>query len=182
MLKTYLPIQSRTNRLKRFFFSLIEIMIAIAILTMCSGAVLFKLNRLIEQKQFETDRKRLESLFIFARNRAIHSKMDWKISLQAEKSAWNVKMICSEDFNKKESMKKLGDWEFLFIPSDTEKLIKPHSLNFEFFSSGSILPKGTLILQGKKNKNFSAKIEVPAFWGFEENQKTPPTSTKETSK
>lgn len=169
------------DRRKKQLFSLIEIVIAIAILSMCSGAVLFKLNRLIEQKQFDSDKKRLESLFVFARNRAIHSKMDWNICLHAEKSAWNVQMICSEDLEKKESMKKLGDWELLFIPNTTEKAIHPQSLNFEFFSSGSILPRGVLILQGKKNKNFTARIEVPNFWGFEEGEKGSPIHPKDIS-
>src|SRR5277367_3418750 len=78
-------------------FTLLEVMVGIALLAIASSAIFWKLQRMIERKRFDSDANRIRSTLISTRSLAINTKMDFYFEFKETKEGWNGRIVCRED-------------------------------------------------------------------------------------
>jgi len=155
--------------MKRRFFSLLEVMIAISILAIAAGSLFFRVNRLIEQKRFETDAGRLKSLLLSSRMLALNTHSDWRLHFHKTTKGWEIRLLCLEDPDLIYPVPQLSQKELLFNDQPIEEL----SINF--FSTGQVRPVGELALQKTRgNLPTKSKLKIPELFRLEENGKIAP--------
>lgn len=122
----------------RRFFTLLEVMVAIALLTLASGVIGWKMHKAIEKKRFQSAIERLKERFFICQRFAVTTEADWKGELKQEKKEWVFASTCID-----------GKFKSL-IPLKFEKISvalngKPvQKLDFDFYASGQVVPEGTL--------------------------------------
>ena len=86
-------IQIKTKRC----FTLLELMIVIAIVATIGGGVFWRMSRLTEVKQVETDIGRLRGVLWSSRMLAINKKEDFELEMQESKQGWALRLISLEE-------------------------------------------------------------------------------------
>src|SRR5262245_18402494 len=86
-----------TIRNRRYLFTLLEVMIGIALLAIIAGTLFWRLDRMVARKRFASDLKSLRGTLISTRNLAINTKMDFRLELKRSKKGWGGRLICRED-------------------------------------------------------------------------------------
>lgn len=126
-------------------FTLLEILIALFLLSITGSALYFSLGKKIEAKRFRSEMEILESRFIYAKKMAIAMDADWVGSLVEERGDIRVFFRCIElegkDFK---SIALQGPFELKLNSKKVEHL------DVFFTASGGVFPRGTLsISKGK---------------------------------
>jgi prepilin-type N-terminal cleavage/methylation domain-containing protein len=147
---------------KRNNFTLLEVMIAIALLALASGAVGWKIHALLKRERFKTDVARLEQLLLQSRMIALNTKADWHLTLQPTKKGWQAILLCQEDPDRSPSFGRAS----VLGPFDLSYRGKPAApFTILFYSTGKVEPQGTFPNSSKiappppipvilQNKNF----------------------------
>lgn len=147
------------------FFSLLEVMISICLLALGAGALFFKVNALIEQKQFETDSRRLKNLLLSSRTLALNTRTDWRLIVYPQAERWALQLVCREDPDLIYPPTYFSKKELTF----NQKTVK--NFFIDFYSTGKVSPSGTICL---KKKGREVSFTIPQLFDYEENGKIPP--------
>ncbi|HEX2582974.1 MAG TPA: type II secretion system protein [Chlamydiales bacterium] len=121
-------------------FTLLEIMLAIALLAIASGALFWRLHRMIERKRFDSDVNRFHSILVSTRSLAIHMKMDFRLELNQTLEGWNARLVCREDPDLVYPLPRFSSLKIAFNQTPVQ------SFSVDFYSSGFVGPQGLLIL------------------------------------
>jgi hypothetical protein len=141
-------------------------MIAITVIAIAAGALFFRIDRLIEQKSFESDSGRLKTLLLSSRTLALNTHSDWRLDFKKTARGWTAQLICLEDTDLVYPAPKFSPKEMVFNNKPVEEI------SIDFFSTGLVRPAGTLVLKGKHDRK--AKLILPELFHIEENGKIAP--------
>jgi prepilin-type N-terminal cleavage/methylation domain-containing protein len=125
-------------------FTLLEILIGIALLAIASGLVGWKMHRAIQKKEFHSALERLKSRFIVCQRLAVATQADWQGQFQKSEAGWVFETTCDEGRVKKLSPLQLGSLEILL---DGKRV---NGLTVDFFASGQVSPAGTFRFMRKE--------------------------------
>lgn len=142
--------------MRRFSFTLIEVLIAILLLTLISGLIGAKMYGAIEKKRFHSSMGQLKERLLIAQKMAIASGKDWIGTFEKDKQGW----IFSIQSEENQSFRPIH-FEKIDLFYNGRKIYKP--LQFHFFASGYIDPRGKLSFQkGADQEN----ISLETFWCY----------------
>jgi prepilin-type N-terminal cleavage/methylation domain-containing protein len=125
---------------KKSDFTLLEVMIGIAILAIASGALFWRMNQMVERRRFDSDGTRFRSMLVSTRSLAINMKMDFRLEMKEGKEGWSARIICREDPDLVYRLPHFSPMKVIFNQGAKEEL------SVDFFSSGFVGPKGQLTL------------------------------------
>ncbi len=134
----------RTKRL----LTLLEVLITASMLAVGGGLVFWKLDRFVQTKRLHADADKIKSVLLHARTLALNARADFQVELSRAKNHWNLRIQNREDPTA-QPVKwpgSLSSCNVSFNDVSTKKL------TFDFFSSGHVLPEGTLSLQTDTQK------------------------------
>ena len=148
------------------YFTILELMIVIAVVAIAGGGLFWRLSRLIAAKHKETDSARIGSLLLSSRMMAINTKSDWELEMQETKEGWTLRLIALEEPGKEIKCGKLSPLTIRFETYEekpAKEAAKSIQKNLEnriairFYSTGQVAPFGTLELPREK-------IHIPTFF------------------
>ncbi|MDE3045056.1 MAG: prepilin-type N-terminal cleavage/methylation domain-containing protein [Verrucomicrobiota bacterium] len=145
------------------FFTLLEVMVAIAILAIAGGAMYWRVDRWLEVQRFKQDTNRLESFLLYAQALAINTHADWQVVIESGKEGCKVRILCVEDperLNFAKQPSPLHKGQLYFNHALTNRVI------VDFFSTGHVAPTGVLTLRYKESKR---EFLLPQLFRQEEN-------------
>ena len=126
-------------------FSLIEVMIAIAICAAVASAIGWKMHGMIVKKRFSSSVERLCSRLLTCRRLAMNMQADWGVSLYCKGNQTFLKAECIDSPEVKALPPlSLGFLEFFLDDKAQERI------SFAFTATGDILPEGRLKIRSKK--------------------------------
>lgn len=158
---------------KKSPFSLLEIVIAIVLLSLMAAVVGLRIGRGFEQRRFEITVGRLRAELESARRLAINMQADWILTLTREKNLFRLQRSCPElgqsydveweaaariFFNKREVLEErtMRDSGSLQEGGGVRRIA------FHFSSTGKISPKGSIdFVQGENRVHW----ELPDLLG-----------------
>jgi prepilin-type N-terminal cleavage/methylation domain-containing protein len=162
------------------YFTILELMIVIAIVAIAGGGLFWRLSRLIEVKRMETDVARLRGLLLSSRMLAINTKADWQLELQETKGGTSLRLVSLEEPGRQFGCGKLSKLKLRFVELADEKSSgerpssgargvqisqtslqakkeKARQIAIRFFSTGPVAPFGTLECHREQ-------IKIPEFF------------------
>src|SRR3990167_10410551 len=77
-------------------FTLLEVMVAIALLALVGGVVSIKMHDAVEKKKFHSDIERFKEKIIVAQRIAVASQADWSGCLNKGKTGWDFSIHSEE--------------------------------------------------------------------------------------
>jgi prepilin-type N-terminal cleavage/methylation domain-containing protein len=119
-------------------FTLLEVMVAVVLISLGSAVVSVRMYKAIQKKKFHTQLERLRTRLTVSQKLAVASQTDWSACFKKEAHGWVFEVFCDEMEHKKLPPLMLSEIE-IFL--DQKKV---DGLTFNFFSSGHVLPQGTL--------------------------------------
>jgi hypothetical protein len=125
---------------KRLSFTLLEVMLGIALLAIASGALFWRLHRMIERKRFDSDVNRFRSILVSTRSLAINMKMDFRLELHWALEGWNARLVCREDPDLVYPLPRFSPLKIVFNQKPVQ------AFYVDFYSSGFVGPSGLLVL------------------------------------
>ncbi len=138
-------------------FSLLEIMVGLALILMAAGAIGWKMHGFLETRRFRTSLEQLRSRLLTAHRMAVNMQADWEGVLKRERKNWTFEAVCLDPPSVKSSL-KLHFSKILFEGKEQSSLV------FTFFSSGEIRPSGTLQIQSSKREK-TENWNLPEIFG-----------------
>ncbi len=138
-------------------------MIGVCLLAVASGALFWRIGRLLERQRFESDVGRLKALFIQSRMMALNTKADWRLDLHAEKKGWSVQFICTEDPERAVDRQAMLGPFHLYLD---EKEIRDFSV--QFFSTGAVVPHQAIQLQSSGSKGSKQTVDLEKLFQVDE--------------
>ena len=124
-------------------FTLLEIMIGIALLALASGAVVWKTQNAIAKKQFDTDVSRMQMQLEACYHLALNTHADWKVQAIRQGNHYIVQTSCVNE-------KIFASFQPKKISLDSCKLFfeeeEADALVIYFAPTGKIVPTGALQL------------------------------------
>jgi prepilin-type N-terminal cleavage/methylation domain-containing protein len=158
---------------KRYFFTLLEVMIAIALLAIIASSLFWRLDRMVAKNRFDSDVNRFRSTLVSTRSLAINTKMDFRLELKQLKDGWAGRIVCREDFD---IIYPLSRFSNLKLSWD-RKPVKEFFV--DFYSSGFVGPKGLLTLSSTSQRR---EFKFPEFFYRQEDISLPPLHPSEVQK
>lgn len=139
-------------------FTLLEVMVALALLLIAAGALGLKMHSMVQKKKFQSQLNRLKSRFCACQKLAIAMQSDWEGVLKQEGRNWVFETQCLDGVK----MKKLSPLvlEPPFQVFFNGKVIS--GIQVDFYSSGEVLPKGEL--RFRKDKTDSQQWQIPEMF------------------
>lgn len=133
-------------------FTLLEVMVAIVLLTIVSGVVGLKMHTAIQKKKFHSDIERLKIKMALSQKLAIANEGDWAGTLKKKGKGWIFE--ASSEEGKKLAPLHLDPMEIYF------KGKKVDALTFEFFASGHTSPDGVFLFIRDEQRTSWATSEL----------------------
>jgi hypothetical protein len=141
------------------YFSLLEIMVGLALVLMASGVICSKMIGFIEKRRFRGDLEQLKSRILTVHAMALNMQADWEGILKSNGKDWTFEAICLDPPQSKAfSPIKLHISEVLLDGK------KQEACPFLFFSTGEIWPAGTFQFRLKSNGDTEI-WDIPAILG-----------------
>jgi prepilin-type N-terminal cleavage/methylation domain-containing protein len=128
-------------------FTLLEIMLAILMLSIAGGMTYVKMHEAVQKKQFQSSLQSLGSRLAILQKIAVATQADWQGTLKKEGQEWVFKTDCEEANPKRLTPLKLSLGELFFNGKKVELL------TFDFFATGQVTPSGELRFVRKKLEN-----------------------------
>lgn len=122
----------------RRLFTLLEILVSIALLMMASGVVGWRMYGAIKKKRFHAEIEGLRSRFMVCHKLAMAMQADWRGKLQKEGDEWLFTVECEEGTNRFSPLRLRIN---LLWNGKPQK-----EIDFDFFATGKVSPLGTLLL------------------------------------
>ena len=129
--------------MKRKAFTLLEVLVAIALFLIASGVIGWRMHKAIEKKKFQSELERLRVRLKVSQKMAISMQADWKGTLQWEGKGWLFDAYCEEVPGKHLTPLHLEPLEIFLDGKKVERL------TLDFFANGYIFPEGKIIFQSK---------------------------------
>ena len=148
-------------------FTLLEVMIAIVLLSIVSSLVSIKMTRAVEKKKFQSDVDRLKARMGLAQKLAMAMQADWTGCLEREGDGWIFYIQCDEISNKQLTPLHIASMEI----SLNQKKIGSR-LDFDFYASGHSFPDGTFLF---KQKSHQIKCSTLDLYERKEGNKSGPS-------
>jgi prepilin-type N-terminal cleavage/methylation domain-containing protein len=151
-------------------FTLLELMIAIAILASAGSILYWRLHGLIEKQRFQSDVRKVCDLFMQSRIIAINTRCDWQLHMQEVKGRWDVRLVCIEDPDRSPAfgqMTSLGSMQLFWNGAVMQ------TLALDFYSSGLVGPVGNIRFQ-LNPKSPSVELDLVEFFQTKENSAPSP--------
>lgn len=124
---------------RRRTFTLLEILVGMAILALVSSAVIWKMSRFIERKRFDSSAERIQARLFTCRRLAMNMQADWTALLEKKENEWVFTALCAENPGSLSlPPSKLGAAKILFNGKEADSLL------FSFSATGEIAPRGVL--------------------------------------
>ncbi len=120
-------------------FTLLEVMLGIALLAIASGGVFLRVQRMIERKRFDADVSRFRNTLVLTRSLAINTKMDFRLEMNQTLDGWTSRVVCREDPDLVYPMPRFSQLKIFFNQKPIQELI------VDFYSSGFVGPNGVLV-------------------------------------
>ncbi len=120
-------------------FTLLEILVGMAILALVSSTVIWKMSRFIERKRFDSSAERIQARLFTCRRLAMNMQADWTALLEKKENEWLFTALCAENpgsFGLPPS--KLGAAKILFNGKEADSIL------FSFSATGESAPRGVL--------------------------------------
>ena len=122
-------------------FTLLEVMVGLALLLLASALVGWKLSEAISRKQFSSDLEKLRSRFLVCQRIAVTTHADWKGVLRKKGKRWVFESACIDN-RKARKFPPLKLESALTVYLDGEKM---EGLIVDFFSTGHVFPEGIIV-------------------------------------
>lgn len=142
----------KTTKSRKFFFTLIEIFAALALLLLAGGLVGWRMHEAVAKKKFFSDLERLQERFEVSKKIAIAMQTDWKGKMKRVGEHWVFDVRCFDQMQVK-GFAPLNLHSFTLFYEGK----KVDELEFDFFSSGQVSPNGILRFC-QKDLSFEWKI------------------------
>ncbi len=140
-------------------FSLLEIMVGLALILMAAGAIGWKMHGFLETRRFRTSLEQLKSRILTAHRMAVNMQADWEGILKREGNHWTFEAVCLDPPSlKPRACLKLHFSRILFEGKEQSQF------TFTFFSSGEIRPSGSYQFQSSKDEK-SENWNLPEIFG-----------------
>jgi hypothetical protein len=149
-------------------FTLLEILIGMALLLMASGVMGWNLFHAIKKKRFQSEVERFQARFKTCQKLAMAMQADWIGELKKKGASWTFEVACVQREGQKISP-LTAHCRVFFEGREKSSLI------FQFFSTGQVLPQGTFLFVQDEEK-MAWKIEEALQ--REEGTKGGPTQPK----
>jgi prepilin-type N-terminal cleavage/methylation domain-containing protein len=125
---------------KKISFTLLEVMVAIALLAITSSVIGWNMFAAARKKEFHSQVERFEVKLQSAKKLAVAMESDWRGRLIREPDGkWALELVCNEGAGNRLSTLHLAPMKIYLDRKPIEK-----SLDIDLFSSGKILPEGVL--------------------------------------
>ncbi len=141
------PPKLLSHLMKKSNFTLLEIMVAIALFAIASGVIGWKMHQAVANKRFQSELEQLQQRLTVAQKLAVAMQADWKGTLKKEKKGWVFEIVCEERTAKHLPPLRLHGME-IFL--DQKKI--GDAVIFDFFASGKVLPAGDLSFRTPSNQ------------------------------
>lgn len=133
-------------------FTLLELLIGIALISIVGGIVGIRMYKAVERKKFHTELEQLKTRIQTAHRLAISMQADWKGSLKKGEKGWIFETTCEEIEGKRLSSLQFEPLEIFFNGK------RVGQLTFDFFSNGHSSPDGTLLFKsGSEEEEWKIK-------------------------
>ncbi len=146
-------------------FTLLEVMVAIALLVIASGVIGVKMHQAVEKKHFQSSLERLRARLVVTQKIAVATQADWQGTLTKKDAEWIFKTDCEESKLKKLAPLRLSFTEVYFNGKKIDEL------TIDFFASGQVLPVGDFVFV---NKTMDAKWMTTDLFQRKEGKKLGP--------
>ena len=128
--------------MNRRYLSLLEVMVALAILAITATAVGWRTHAFFTKKKFQSSLEQLSSRMFTLHQMAVNMQADWRGVLKRHGNQWIFEASCIEQPSARAFPSiSLSPFDLL-IDGREEKVF-----TIEFFSSGEIRPKGHLVFR-----------------------------------
>ena len=165
--------------MKRRAFTLLEVVVVIALIALASGALGWKLHQMIAKKRFTSSAERLRSRLHTCRRLALNCQADWKGVLTWNGKKWVFETFCPDSPGLPPLPPLSLDYLVLFLDREEKKF-----LTFDFTATGEVYPKGILTLSPSREKRGADQIvwKLPDIFLLEEGKKLGPVHPEEIKK
>ena len=164
------------NRFKRAF-TLLEVLVVIAILGITAGMIGWNLHQVIADKRFNSSVDKLHARLSTCRRLALNMQADWKVVLRQEGTRWVAEAVCvdSPATGFPLPLLSLEPMEFLFDGEPQGEWV------FTFTATGEVYPKGALTLRSRQKKKSQKTVqwEIPALFSLQEGSELGPVHPRE---
>ncbi len=127
-------------------FTLLEVMIALALLLIASGVIGMKMYHAVQKKQFQSAVERLRTRLLVSQKLAVVMQADWKGVLKKKGKEWIFEAACEEVNARKFAPLRFSVAEIRFNGRRIDQL------TLDFFATGQVLPEGTLLFSSDSEK------------------------------
>ena len=143
--------------IKKRAFSLLEVMIALALILIASGVTGWKMHQAVCKKRFQSDLQKLEARLWVCHKMALAMQSDWRGTLTRDREGWVFEAVCV-DRPEARPLKplRLHPLDLYFERG------KKESMTIDFFASGHVLPEGEWLFLGPSNQRKS--FEFPQMF------------------
>lgn len=125
-------------------FTLLEVMVALVLLVIAGGGIVWKMQGAIQKKRFQSELERFRARLTVCQRLSVAMQSDWKGVLERKGNEWVFEVSCEEEARK--------------LPPLTlhSKILlngkKFDGMTFDFFSSGEVFPLATLTFSQKDER------------------------------
>lgn len=134
----------------KIYFTLLEIIVTIALVTICFSVIGINVSEALYKHNYETCVKKMERYFDFCGKMAFSNQADVYLKLSQKGQDIYYEMGTDENMGFFENMKTTKDCfrDARFLFNDKKAI----NLEIVFSSTGEVLPKGNITFLDKKNK------------------------------
>ncbi len=157
--------------ISRRAFTLLEVMVAFALIALASGLISYKMQGAIEKKKLHSDVDRIKDRMRVVQKLAIASQSDWAAILKKERKGWVFEVQSQEIDSKKFKPLHIENIEVLFNGRQVKE-----QLVFDFFATGHTLGEG--ILSFSRNSH-EMRLNLSDLFQRKEGQQSGPNHPNE---
>jgi hypothetical protein len=125
-------------------FTLLEIMVGLALILMAAGAIGWKMQGFLETRRFRVSLEQFRSRLLTAQCMAVNMQADWEGVLRRDGKNWTFETVCLDPPSVKGRALKLH-FSKVFFEGKEES-----GIAFTFFSSGEVRPSGRVQMRDAK--------------------------------
>lgn len=155
---------------RRLAFSLLEIVLALALLVIASGALGWKVHQMIVRKSFLSHVEKIHSRLLAYRRLALNCQADWEGTFARNREGvWVFSSRCI-DFPR-----EIGFSSLTFDGIDISFEGEPkRSLTIVFTATGEVYPKGHLAMVSRASPSLRVEWNLPELFSCEQGIRSGP--------
>jgi hypothetical protein len=143
---------------RRRLFTLLEIMLGIALLTIAAGALGWRIHTAVRKKKFQTDVSRIQVQLQTCHHLALNTHADWQVVLEHVDNRLIMRDLCVEGSLMTPFQPKFLSLDPLTLIFNGEEV---EGISFYCTSSGQVLPKGILLIS---RESLQQELKIPELF------------------